>query len=615
MNNRISTKVIFFLSIFFIAGCGRTSSEHDSGEDTIILSEIVQRADSLIDIAPDSTLVLCNEIFKRCEKGDSLYAKAKLIEGNAYFSIGDLDEAIRSMTEARELAKKSNDDYMLINATSDLGVMMRVSQKPDSALALYTEALSMIVGDNYKDEKAHLLTSIAILYANTGHLDEAHDYADTAVEAARQSQDADLIMYASSQAGAIYNLLGDSSKAIQLTREAIADARHQNLPRYELKALGHMIDIQLKAGDKDSVNYYLSRGEELVGIFPETSVEGLGFLEEKYVALSAMNRFRESLAIQKYLLNLQTHAPAFMPIEKLWLRMARNYRGLNLPDSMSICYERSIELTDSIRGADTDRQLSEFYARFKTTEKELALANFEREKARSDMWLTITFGIVLLLVAILVAGLLYLRARKRKEQILILQSHLHGVEKERGRLAKDLHDGICNDLYGIEMLLQSDTNRDELLENVEKIRADVRRVSHEMMPPALHNVGLSQAIEAMTTNIGKADTNVDIEFKSGSEKGIEQIPATIAYEIYRICQELLGNIIRHSRPKHIVVSLELKDNVLTLTVSHDHPQTDDVVKIHDGIGLKSINERLSVIGATAEGLPYSEIMTVRCRID
>lgn len=86
----------------------------------------MQRADSLIDIAPDSTLVLCHEFFREYPATDSLYISAKIIEGNAYFSIGDLDEAKASMVTARQLASEAGDKYRLINSTTDLGVFMRV---------------------------------------------------------------------------------------------------------------------------------------------------------------------------------------------------------------------------------------------------------------------------------------------------------------------------------------------------------------------------------------------------------------------------------------------------------------------------------------------------------
>lgn len=114
-----------------------------------------------------------------------------------------------------------------------------------------------------------MLTSIAILFANTGHLDEARDYADKAVAASKDSGDPDLIMYATSQAGAIYNLMGDREMATKLSYEALADARRQGLPRYELKALGHIIDIHLRENRPDSVDFYLRRGEELARLFPK----------------------------------------------------------------------------------------------------------------------------------------------------------------------------------------------------------------------------------------------------------------------------------------------------------------------------------------------------------
>ena len=593
-----------------LVGCGEKCNTESAQTD---FSVMAQAADSLIDIAPDSSLIICHRFFTEYTESDSLFAQVKLIEGNAYFSLGDLDEAKKSMAEAKTLAATVGDEYTLINATSDLGVAMRVSQQPDSALSLYNEALSLIGEKVYKDEKAHLLTSIAILYANTGHLDEARDYADKAVVAAKECTDPDMIMYANSQAGAIYNLLGDKEKAFKLTREAIADARRHNLPRYELKALGHMIDLQLRTGNLDSVNFYLKHGEVLAGKFPETSVEGLGFLEEKYVALAAMNRYRESLNVQKRLQHLQSVAPTFMPPEKLWLRMARNYRDMHLTDSAAFCYERAFAVADSLRGEDTDRQLNEFYARYKTSEKELALANMERKKAQSDLWLAIMISITTILVLLFIAGIMYFRMRRKKEEMRLMQSYFNGIEQERGRLAKDLHDGICNDLYGIEMLLQTNTDRNEILADVEKIRSDVRHISHQMMPPALQEVGLAEALVGMVTKLRQMYPNTAIDSFSEPETGWDCVPINTAYGLYRIAQELTGNILRHSNPTQINISLLHKEDSISLSIKHNAPIVG-IEKKGNGIGIESVKERIAAIGAQATGLPFSANITIECPV-
>jgi signal transduction histidine kinase len=382
-----------------------------------------------------------------------------------------------------------------------------------------------------------------------------------------------------------------------------------NLPRYEIKTLGHLIDLHLKDGNKDSVTYYLKRGEELSTQFPKNSVEGLGFLEEKYVVLASLGRYRESLDVQHHLLNLQDKAATFMPIEKLWLRMARNYAALHLSDSANYCYERALELTDSIRQEETDTQLSEFYARFKTSEKELALANMAKRKARSEMWLVIWVAIALLAV---VASILYIRGRKKKERMRILQNRIKAKEEERKRLAKDLHDGVCNDLYGIEMLLQAGRPNEELLEDIETIRMEARRISHELMPPSLQDVNLSQALEEMLSKLRQAypDKTFNLTIQPTANWNI--VSENITYSLYRICQELMGNMLRHANPAVISLSISLDADVLTVKLSHDGNVSS--TSNGTGIGIESVRERLAAIDATAEGLPYAPVMTITCRV-
>jgi signal transduction histidine kinase len=600
--------LLIFVLVHCIVGCTNETGKQQTPE--ALYEDMLTAADSLIDIAPDSSLMLCRQFFEGYSSTkDTLYARAKLIEGNAYFSLGDMDEAIEALKVAREMAKTNADQYLLINATTDLGVVMRVAGETDSAMMLYKEALTLINDGDYKDEKAHLLTSIAILYANTGHLDEARDYADQAIDAAKESLDMDMIMYATSQAGAIYNLLGNKDKGLHLTHEALANARKMNLPRYEIKTLGHLIDLHLKDGNKDSVTYYLKHGEELSAQFPENSVEGLGFLEEKYVVLAALGRYRESLDVQHHLLNLQDKAATFMPIERLWLRMARNYAALHLSDSANYCYERALDLTDSIRQEETDTQLSEFYARFKTSEKELALANMAKRKARSEMWLVIWVAIALLAV---VASILYIRGRKKKERMRILQNRIKAKEEERKRLAKELHDGVCNDLYGIEMLLQAGRPNEELLEDIETIRMEARRISHELMPPSLQDVTLSQALEDMVSKIHQAYPDKTFNLTIQPTANWNRVSENITYSLYRICQELIGNMLRHANPAVISLYISLDADVLTVKLSHDGNVSS--TSNGTGIGIESVRERLAAIDATAEGLPYAPVMTITCRV-
>lgn len=597
-----------------MAGCGRTGQGDAVGQGGVgDRDSLLEWANELVNTRPDSALEVCKIIMNECgPERDTIYARALLTRGNAWFAMGDLEQAKLDMASARALSRDLGDDYAYINATGDLGVAYRVSQDADSALILYQEALDAIPQGEFRSERAHLLTSLAVLYANTGRLAEARDYADKAVAAAKESEDMEMVMYATSTAGAIYNLMGDQSQAITLIHEAIAEARRLNLPRYELKAIGHLIDTHLRQSRNDSAMMYLRRGEELAREFPETSVEGLGFLEEKYVALSAMGRYRESLAVQRRLLDLQATAPTFMPPEKLWLRMARNYSALGLRDSAEVCYERSLELTDSLRGEEADEQLSEFYARFQTAEKELALAESQREKAKSDAramtWIMVAVALILVVVTLVA----YLLLRRKREALERSKAYISGIERERGRLAKDLHDGVCNDLYGIQMLLQTPTEKEALVEDVERIRADVRRISHELMPPALRDVELPQALEEMVGKLRHAYPGVDFSLEINGDGAWGKVAEVVSYNLYRVVQELIGNIMRHTSPTEVGVTLSRDHKQVQLEITHNGSEAKENCVNGRGIGLESVAERLEAIGATAQGLPYGHSMVINC---
>ena len=161
------------------------------------------------------------------------------------------------------------------------------------------------------------------------------------------------------------------------------------------------------------------------------------------------------------------------------------------------------------------------------------------------------------------------------------------------------------------MLLQADTSRDELLTDIEKIRTEVRRISHEMMPPALLDVNLDEALQGLFAKMAHAYPGTGISYASPHAGTMPSVPEHISYSIYRICQELTGNILRHAKPATIKIRLEGDKNNIELHISHDGT-TGSKAKKGTGIGIASITQRLAAIGATASGIPFSREMTITC---
>jgi signal transduction histidine kinase len=179
-------------------------------------------------------------------------------------------------------------------------------------------------------------------------------------------------------------------------------------------------------------------------------------------------------------------------------------------------------------------------------------------------------------------------------------------------LAKELHDGVCNDLYGIEMLLQAGRPNEELLADIETIRMEARRISHELMPPSLQDVNLSQALEEMVSKIRQAYPDKTFNLTIQPKANWNRVSENITYSLYRICQELMGNMLRHANPAVISLAISIDADVLTVKLSHDGNVSS--TSNGTGIGIESVRERLAAIDATAKGLPYAPVMTITCRV-
>jgi signal transduction histidine kinase len=173
-------------------------------------------------------------------------------------------------------------------------------------------------------------------------------------------------------------------------------------------------------------------------------------------------------------------------------------------------------------------------------------------------------------------------------------------EEERKRIAKDLHDGIGQQVSAIKMFFQSLSksflnDKPEFKDDVEKIShmiteagTDVRTISHQMMPRALTELGLVSALEDMVDkSFSKSEIKCTFEHYNVSDR----LPQHVEIGLYRITQELLNNIIKHSGALMVDVQLMKVKNHCVLIVQDDGKGFGNKEN-SDGIGMMNINNRL-----------------------
>jgi PAS domain S-box-containing protein len=181
-------------------------------------------------------------------------------------------------------------------------------------------------------------------------------------------------------------------------------------------------------------------------------------------------------------------------------------------------------------------------------------------------------------------------------------------EDERRRIARELHDDVNQKLAAVAIAMSGlrrivpDARgvREEvtrLQERIAGLTDDIRRLCHELHPVILFHVGLVLSLRAHCVAFSR-DTGIELTMDLGDEP--PGIPPAVALCFYRVAQEALHNVARHSRARTARITLRQDEGVLELAVSDDGVGFDAaaVRTRNDGLGLVSIEERMRLIHGT-----------------
>lgn len=213
----------------------------------------------------------------------------------------------------------------------------------------------------------------------------------------------------------------------------------------------------------------------------------------------------------------------------------------------------------------------------------------------------LTTAIVTMIVLLLVKN--YLRRKLRKQKIE-MEKEL-AVEQERIRMARELHDGLGSMLSGIKHSFNAIKNEiamsaaqqhqfDYTIDKLDDSIKDLRAVSHTMFSAELLEQGLEAAIKNYCSAVS-VTAKIPVAFEN-----IYQQPAALngeqAFHIFRIVQELIQNVIRHSKASSAIVQLSYTNGLLAVTVEDNGVGFNPLdIKEYSGIGLKNAESRVKLL--------------------
>jgi signal transduction histidine kinase len=183
---------------------------------------------------------------------------------------------------------------------------------------------------------------------------------------------------------------------------------------------------------------------------------------------------------------------------------------------------------------------------------------------------------------------------------------INAQEDERGRIARELHDDVSQRLALLAMDLElagqspppSPTElgmrMKELSHRVKELSSDLHHLSYRLHPRSLERLGLSVAIKSLCREISEQQA-IQIQFTENNVP--ETIPDDAALCLYRVAQESLQNVVKHSKANNAQVMLDVDTKDIRLAVSDGGVGFDvEDMRGRNGLGIISMRERLRAIG-------------------
>jgi len=184
-----------------------------------------------------------------------------------------------------------------------------------------------------------------------------------------------------------------------------------------------------------------------------------------------------------------------------------------------------------------------------------------------------------------------------QHQKQMMQSYVLGVEKERERIAGELHDDVGSRLSNLRRLvtLSKSENKAFIENEIIALSEDVRNLSHQKMPIGIRYKGLPQLVTDLIAHFKK---NTEIKFMLQCYDFPEKIPEHEIHQLYRIIQEGLNNIAKHSRASEADIQLFGYDQELIIAIEDNGIGLD--LNLHKGLGLTQMKARTEALNGKLE---------------
>lgn len=527
------------------------------------------------------------------------------------------NETLKIAEQGLELAQQQKDSFAIAELNRNMGVAFYFKGDHEKAAALFYYAAGIYERHQKTRELAVVLNDIAKIYRKTRDLKRARNIYERSLTLFRQLKDSAGIQMILNESGVVYEYLGDYKEALNRYNASLqlASLRHDEMGKsWCYNFIAGVFVLQQKYTQAEEFNIRaLGIRQKLKDSFAiAVSYSDLGIL------YSSWGKYERA----RYYFEQSNFLAEKMQYKEL---LSNNYAELSKVANMTGDFKTALDyytwhtqLKDSIFNAQKTRQIEEISTIYETQKREQRIQEQQNELRKRNRLLF--SSLLLVIVILLLTYLIYNRYTLKqkvayqkeilRQQELASKTILESEEKERTRIAKELHDGIGQKMSAARMNLSSlANNRDtqpkeqqqalsNIIQLVDESCKELRAVSHSMMPLDLLNKGLPQAVNAFLSKIEPSVLKTTFHFE-GFEKRLESNMESI---LYRILQECVNNTLKHAAANQLDIALIQDADGISITIEDNGKGflPEQLQDQNESIGLKNIRSRVHFLKGTIE---------------
>lgn len=531
--------------------------------------------------------------------------------GIAFTDRGALDTALLFYSRAMAIRKLEGNQKRIASLANKIGIVYQNLAQLDSSIAYSMQALTLYetIGDTIN--QAHCLNNIANLFFRQGNMQKSLELHHKNLELRTAIRDSGGISASLLNIGNVLTGKQDNQQALQYYLRSLPLARKFSSPKDLSTLLHNLASAYVFLEETDLARPYLEEALAIrqqlgnkPGIVSSSTALGLIYQQANQPEAALVElRKAQSLAAS---LNLK------LKLEVACRYLAEIFTTLGQHDSAYFYMAQSYNLLEANRRTELNEQLAEYQTRYETQKKEVALRQVQQEAAearleianrRNQFIIALGGGLLIALAGFFLIYRQRQKARSRLAEVRLeeqqkgLKGILDAQEMERKRISKDLHDGIVQQLTGLNLGLQKlfqtspAKNQERMLNILNDSTRELRELSHQMMPRSLSKLGLVPALKDMLENsLGHAN----LEYTFEPVPFPKRLPENAEITLFRIAQELTNNILKHSKASEVNVQLYQVGKTVILLME-DNGKGLQNEQVSNGIGLMNINSRLSAL--------------------